>query len=271
MHGFENSTPEKILKRSLKILDPRVIDNLKGFVRDSQTPSGGFMDRAGNPDLYYTLFGWFLADALEMQQISSSAWNYAGTEIARKVPDGVHLHCAAILSAKSGHKRFFRNTMGEKFRQNIRAKQQPVYDTFLSMLSCYYLRDLRGLFMISKRLEAFKGSTSLPCPVNSAVLMLHKSFGKPVDDLIKKLLSFYTSSGGFKAANNAPVPDLLSTAVALYALGFAGYDLRIIKPGSLDFVDSLFRDGGFAGNIIDQDPDIEYTFYGLLALGSLAD
>jgi hypothetical protein len=45
----------------------------------------------------------------------------------------------------------------------------------------------------------------------------------------------------------------------------------MIKPDCLDFIDSMFKNGGFGGNVLDQDPDIEYTFYGLIALGSLAD
>jgi hypothetical protein len=101
--------------------------------------------------------------------------------------------------------------------------------------------------------------------------VLERSFNNPGKKLINDLLSFYDGHGGFKATQGAPLPDLLSTAVALFALSFADEDLRNIKPDCLDFVDSLYSDGGFGGNVIDQDPDIEYSFYGLLALGALAD
>ncbi len=84
-------------------------------------------------------------------------------------------------------------------------------------------------------------------------------------------MSYYSYTGGFKATEAVPVPDLLSTAVALYALDFVGYDLRRIKPECLTFTDSLFTEGGFGSNYLDPEPDIEYTFYGMLALGSLAD
>jgi hypothetical protein len=64
--------------------------------------------------------------------------------------------------------------------------------------------------------------------------------------------------------------DLLSTGVALYALRFVKHDLRIMKPECLEYVDSLYANGGFCATVLDPGADVEYTFYGLLALGALA-
>jgi hypothetical protein len=55
----------------------------------------------------------------------------------------------------------------------------------------------------------------------------------------------------------------------LYALNFAKCDLRVIKPNAIAFVDSLYNEGGFVATAFDMESDIEYTFYGLLALASL--
>jgi hypothetical protein len=110
--------------------------------------------------------------------------------------------------------------------------------------------------------------TRFPATVIAAYIVLQSSFRKTTDVLKKTLLTFY-SEGGFLATHSAPFPDLLSTAVSLYALNYAGYDLRRIKPDCLNFVDSLFTGQGFAGNMIDHDADLEYTFYGLLSLGAL--
>ena len=268
---FEGESPERILKLSFNLLDPGFIASLRNYVRTSQTQSGGFEDRAGNADLYYTLFGWFVADALEMKQECSLVWPYVSNEISRKEPEGVYLHCAAVLSAVSGQAKAFRKSFGAKLRQSAEVKDQQLYGLFLSLMSFYYLRDFRGLFRIRQILRSFIGNETLPCPVTAASLVLSKSFREPVDGLIKQLLSFYDGKGGFRATRSTPLSDLLSTAVALYALWFAGYDLREIRPDSLDFAVSLFSDGGFSGHPLDPDPDIEYTFYGLLALGSLND
>ena len=81
--------------------------------------------------------------------------------------------------------------------------------------------------------------------------------------------SFYRENGGFTALNHAPYEDLLSTGVGLYALNFINADLRLMKPECLDFIDSLYENGGFRSTQTDFETDVEYTFYGLLALGSL--
>ena len=63
---------------------------------------------------------------------------------------------------------------------------------------------------------------------------------------------------------------MLSTAVALFALNYAESDLRLLKPACLDFIQQNFADGAFLSGDGDQTADLEYTFYGLLALGVLA-
>ena len=68
----------------------------------------------------------------------------------------------------------------------------------------------------------------------------------------------------------APCEDLLSTAVALYALHFLDADIRIMKPDCLIFIDDLYDNGGFRATKYDSVTDVEYTFYGLLALGSMS-
>jgi prenyltransferase beta subunit len=87
--------------------------------------------------------------------------------------------------------------------------------------------------------------------------------------LTDKLYSFYRHKGGFSALNRAPTEDLLSTGVALYALHFIEADTRMIKPECLSYIDSLYENGGFRSSYAERETDMEYTFYGLLGLGSL--
>lgn len=272
LQAFISNSPEKVLKRSAGVLNTTAVSDIKDYLKRSQTLSGGFADKAGNPDLYYTVFGFYLADALGLEELQTSTYTYLETEIKQNNITGVHLYCAAILYVKLGTDPVFKKQLQQKVRQNLDAqlKNQQVYGAFLSLLACYYLEDYRGLYLIRKQIKTFHKGASLPCPVMAALLVLQKSFKKPVDDLVSGLFSFYGRKGGFKATHDAPVSDLLSTAVALYALMYAGADLRKIKPECLVFIDSLYQNGGFGGNVIDPDPDIEYTFYGLLALGALA-
>jgi hypothetical protein len=83
------------------------------------------------------------------------------------------------------------------------------------------------------------------------------------------LKTFYRGKGGFTAINHAPYEDLLSTGVALYALNFINADIRLMKPDCLSFIDNLYQNGGFRSTQVDFETDVEYTFYGLLGLGSL--
>lgn len=82
---------------------------------------------------------------------------------------------------------------------------------------------------------------------------------------------YHPVSGGILPFPMAPLPDLLSTAVALHALDGLQASFDDKKERILDFIDSLWTNqGGFHGSWEDDDLDVEYTYYGLLALGHLA-
>ena len=78
-------------------------------------------------------------------------------------------------------------------------------------------------------------------------------------------------NGGFFAGDSAPIPDLLSTATAIFAISNSpNFQLSNIDKHR-EFVASLWNeDGGFSGHIMDSVSDCEYTFYALLALGSIS-
>jgi hypothetical protein len=95
------------------------------------------------------------------------------------------------------------------------------------------------------------------------------SLGQSIDpDPIRWLLEQRHATGGFVAAPGVPLPDLLSTAVALHALDATQAPWRQWREGVLDFIDSLWTaEGAFHGSWADDIPDAEYTYYGLVALG----
>ena len=87
------------------------------------------------------------------------------------------------------------------------------------------------------------------------------------NDELDYLLHVQDASGGFRADAAAPVPDLLSTATALFVLRC--YEVRPLVP-TRDFIEAHWLDnGGFGATLWDEEGDVEYLFYGLLALGSL--
>jgi len=269
---FQSTSIEQVLKKSLQMLDEQTIAELKAFTIRQHTSQGGFADRAGNCDLYYSLFGYYIAEALNMQEVIPSLKEYVKNVVHTGNLIGVHLHAAAILYAKLFDETTLPKGLRLKIHNNLLHpdNKQGTYSVFMSMLTFYYLNDYYGLYRVQNRLKNIGTSSETPCSVSSAQLVLRRCFGKPTQSLEKQLYSFHLEDGSFKAITKAPAGDLLSTGVALYAFSFANADLRLIAPGCLSYVDSLFSSGGFCAAVYDEQPDVEYTFYGLLALGSLA-
>ena len=163
------------------------------------------------------------------------------------------------------------------------AETATAYGNFLALAATQDLGiDLRAPHMLAATCRALQtrdgafanesGMTMGTTPaVAAAEGVLRTVDGKAPPEAGKWLLEKSFGAGGFFAAPIAPMPDLLSTAVALHALAGMGFDLAPIKEDCLDYVDSLWvNKGAFYGNWGDDHLDLEYTFYGLLALGHLS-
>jgi hypothetical protein len=249
-----------------------MIHEMQSFIRLKQTKEGGFMDRAGKCDLYYSLFGCFVAEALNVPDVKMSLKAYVRKTVVESTLTGVHLYCGAILYSKL----WGLDDISEILRKEVMTvlkkgnNWQSEYTNFLGILSLYYLEDFTGIRRIIHQYKQSPGAAELPCSVTAANSVLFEIAGKPDAQAEEKLTSFYRGNGGFAAIKHAPTEDLLSTAVALYALHFIDADVRQIKPDCLSFIDDLYLNGGFRSMQVDFETDVEYTFYGLLALGALA-
>ena len=104
-------------------------------------------------------------------------------------------------------------------------------------------------------------STAVCC-----ILAMQHQTGETLDSsLISWLKERQDETGGFRASEVAPVPDLLSTAVALFTLWLIG----VHPQSAARFIEAHWLDvGSFAPTLLDEYSDVEYLFYGLLALGS---
>lgn len=262
---------ESVLKNAIALIAPESLNQMRSYVINQQTNNGGFTDRAGKCDIYYSLFGYYVAEALDVTTICVPLKQYVLEVVQKDNLKGINLHCTSILYTKLFGLKTFPNHLRKRVLSDLQQTggQLPVYSNFLSLLSFYYLKDLKGIYRIIKNLKTSDQTMDMPCPVTAAQTVLLSLTGKPFDEAVKRLMSFYRGKGGFAALHQTPAEDLLSTAVALYALHFTESDTRMIKPDCLGYVDSLFCDGGFRSTELDVDIDIEYTFYGLLALGSL--
>ena len=263
---------ESVLSKSLGMLAPEVLNEIRTFILNQQTSEGGFSDRGGKCDLYYTLFGFYIAEAHQVNEVMEPLKMYVAQTVRTKSLSGVYRFCGAILYARL----IGIDSTSEILRTQIVAdlintdSQHPEYSSFLGILALYYLGDY---YNIQKVINQFKLSSKLnehSCPVVAATAIMLGMAGNHQSGATEMLKSFYRGNGGFAALHRAPSEDLLSTAVALYALHFLDADLRLIKPDCLAFVDDLYHRGGFCATTYDSISDAEYTFYGLLALGSMS-
>jgi prenyltransferase beta subunit len=281
-------------------LSPKLLgesaDLVRDYLRSQLTPAGGFADRAGNPDLYYTVFGLEGLFALRADLPIPQVLGYLKSQGAGEALDFVHLSCLCRCWAgmpKDEHKHIpadailakvesFRSADGG-YAQEPGEADGTIYGCFLALGAYQDLgRDLPnvpGVLNCVNRLRAEDGgyANQLDVPLGltpstAAAVTLLRQYHAPIPNEIGEwLLSRHAKDGGFFATPLTPMPDLLSTATALHALAGLHVNLDAIREPCLDFIDTLWTSqGGFHGTWSDDTLDVEYTYYGLLALGHLS-
>ncbi len=263
---------EAVLAKSPLMIDDDMVKEIRSFIISQQTAQGGFSDRGGKTDLYYTLFGFYISEALRVTEVTEPLKRYVKEIVTKNSLSGVYLYCGAILYSRL----LGLDTVTENLREQIvndlkeTSSKQSEYSAFLGILALYYLEDYLTIRRIVNRYVSLDLPKNIhPCPVvaaNEIILGMANSRSPEGANLLR---SFHRKNGGFAALRHAPAEDLLSTGVALFALNFLEADFRLIKPDCLSFVDSMYDNGGFRSTSADSMTDVEYTFYGLLTLGSM--
>ena len=266
------------------------------FVARQRHPEGGFRNRAGDPDLYYTVFGCDCLIALRADVPVAPLVAFLAPLGEGEGLDFVHLCClarvwaalprevrpAATLARIAARLASFRAADGG-FAPAPGAAHGSVYAAFLA-LGAYQdcgaaLPEPERLLASLADLRAADGGFAnqpasregVTTATAAAVMLLRHLEGSAPAELAEWLLARHYPRGGFFASPSAPAPDLLSTATALHALAALHVPLDPIREPCLDFLDSLWCNrGGFYGHWADDALDCEYLFYALLALGHLA-
>ncbi|MGY8649996.1 MAG: prenyltransferase/squalene oxidase repeat-containing protein [Verrucomicrobiia bacterium] len=272
-------------------------DLVRDFILSQQNPDGGFKDRAGQSDLYYTVFGLDAVAVFQAEPDLDAVEQFLQTFGEGDELDLVHLSCLTRCWGSLGKDRMPKGLRAallkrlEAFRKpcggwdnNLKREHGTAYGSFLA-LGAYQdmgklppkpLRILQSLKKLETPDHAWNNHPNLPIgstnPTAGAVVLLnnlHLPINAEVGQWLRDRLH---PQGGFVAVPGAPIPDLLSTATTLHAL--AALDVRLSEEETercLDFVDTLWNaTGGFHGHWSDDYLDCEYTFYGLLALGHLS-
>ena len=264
------------------------------FFSSRINPDGGFQDREGASDLYYTVFGLEGFRALQRELPIAAVRTYLQSIGSGEALDFVHTAClarcwanielatqapaAGILAGLESHR-----TPDGGYNPRPGSSHGTAYGCFLA-LGAYQDLGLSPpnptgiVACVGSLRSADGGYANRPgapiglTPSTAAAVAVWRSLSHASPEgAAEWLLARCLPEGGFFATPLAPLPDLLSTATALHALTSAGVPLAPIREPCLDFVDSLWSNqGGFYGHWSDDTQDCEYTYYGLLALGHLS-
>lgn len=286
----------QVARLARTVLGDEAAGLVENFVRSQQNDDGGFRDRDGESDLYYTSFAIDVLTALQVPLPEDSLHAFLENRMrSLDELDFVHLcclaRCASALAARPSPTAL-PPLLGriETYRTPDGGYNQSDDDTTGSAYACFLaygayadhglaLPDPGGVARCLDSLKtpggAWANDVALPIPnipATAAAVTLCRNLRLSIPpETPSWILNSLHPAGGFRPFPQAPVPDLLSTAVALHALDGLQTGFEEKKEPLLDFVDSLWTaTGGFHGTWDDDELDIEYTYYGLLALGHLA-
>jgi prenyltransferase beta subunit len=283
---------------------------VRAFVASQRDPDGGYRNRDGKPDLYYTVFGLTAAWALDPATVHSpdrlpTAFLPPPADLSLVNLASLARCLALTQHSDLGLQRALRERLDAfraadgAFAAKCGAARGTIYGTFLALgvaedlvfatapSTEAQLSDLGRLadaiFALQLPDGSFANDHSIgvsTIPTTAAAVAILDRVGVPLPQagrtaewLVHQAITTDLATG-WPAAPGAPMPDLLSTAVALDAL----VRLKVALPqkmlaGIEDFVDSLWSsDGthaGFCGTWTDDVLDVEYTCYGLVVLGLL--
>jgi len=267
---------------------------IRSFLLSRHHPEGGFPGRGKSRELYYTQFALMSCRALGLEGPLAKAGNYLRSfsnieslslvdlcSLARCLALAKPVIPDATRTAIIDRIQDFRAGTGG-FAAAAGEEHGTMYGCFMAMGA---LQDLEadcsavniGECIDSLQLEgggyANDAKTAVPTtPTTAAAIVLMLRLGREVPGQTSAWLADrICPDGGFAAATFSPSADLLSTAVSLLALRLSGSGLPPENAEAcLRYALSLLREnGGFAGSLDDPEADVEYTFYGLLAIGSL--
>jgi hypothetical protein len=261
------------IEKGFFLLDENTRAEVAAFIKTQQHKNGAFTNRSGTPDLYYSLFGVWLANALKMDEQQTQLKKYISIfqkENEKVVDKFSLLLISLVLNGNSTNKPSIFKLL--QWILEGGKNLNTAYRFFLFMLSFDALfGKSRGVYFLARIfLNFYNPAGNLPCSFLAALLLARFLTGQKVEKEASVLLNYFERGKGFKVFREQENADLLSTAVALFALKKVGKDLRMVAPDCLNLVQQNYENGAFLAGDGDLSRDLEYTFYGLLSLGVLS-
>jgi len=281
---------------------------IKDFIYSQWSEHGGFVNRSGEVDLYYTAFGLDCAAALKLEINKNKAkeylnrftdiealdsvhlvslnrcWRRVG-EVPKIIKDSISRRTVSELSLLADKlKLLTHDGPGDSTIEINHVNKIKFYEIFVLLteaeISLWSLMAELGRKLVlpfnilnesvgSLIIDYVGGTTT----VVAAVTMMFDELRVKNRFLVEHLLRMQCENGGFFASPRAKKPDLLSTAAAVHALSYVMgdcYKYYINVEAHAGFVEDLWKEsGGFVADLTDNQADCEYTYYGLMCAGNL--
>ncbi len=268
------------------------------LLNEANFKQGVFLDRARKPDLYYSMFGLACADALRLRLPWKNYQRYL-LDCSLTSLDVIHLCCwvkCALITLAHRPLSWMSLQLSLRLVQlrayfqksEMLAADALLQDPYMMFLALNICQDLRitppARERYLKALEACRAADARSygkqqsasaegvVSITVAAILAKRQLGASVDaEALRWLSEQQDARGGFAASKASPLPDTLSTAVALFTLRVCGWEESSVYKAAAGYLRDHWLDGGgFASVIDDEQSDSEYTFYGLLAMGAIA-
>ncbi len=237
----------RALQRAVSRLSSEAKERIGRFVLSQCRDGAAFINRAGQPDLYYSFFGWTLCSVLDIHSDAKAREAYLN-QINREELDDFH---KLIYDEAYEMHRLLKVGI---LRYSMRWIARGMPDALPAFFEAYVQRSPQSQSVNILAANLIRNG-------------LDNGFNQhAVEADLGRLYRMQDDSGGWRQNEGISIPDMLSTSVALFALAQYGKQPCYV---SSYFVDAHWQeDGSFAPNLYDRQSDVEYVFYGLLALGA---
>jgi geranylgeranyl transferase type-2 subunit beta len=273
------------------------------YLHNLQCKDGGFPDREGGSDLYYTGFALRGLECLgcvkESLALRSGAYLRSCLHRQATIIDFLSLLYASMVVKEAGGPKLVEEageafpdrvaTELEKYRKDdggyaraIESASGSTYHSFLVAL-CYEMierelpeQERLAEFILERQREdggfvevkpASKGGTNPTAAALALLVLLGEVEEEVISSAVGFLVGMQNPEGGLKANGRIPAADVLSTFTGLLTLTDLGFDDELNLEALREYVERCeVGTGGFRGGVWDEGRDAEYTFYGIGAL-----
>jgi len=250
-------------------LDPDSRTEVREFVKSRMHQGGGFTGRDSRPDTYYSLFGAWLYTAMNLSAVSE---NHPLLNVTRDKSGRIDRLASFLTEALQTDNKFKKPSFFKLVWLTFWGNRQTsiYYRFFLLTLTCDALCPGHFIKYIMRIiLMFFSPRAGSPCSIYAATVVAREKVALSTEREKEFLMAFFEEGKGFKAFTDTEDADLLSTATTLFSLKYSNADMRLVTPACLNLLQENYSSGAFLAGNGDEIRDLEYTFYGLLALGTM--